>query len=49
MTGDGATNAANLQQALGLAGVDVTVLKAGEDTNAASSARTPPCRWASPR
>ncbi|MFN8621617.1 MAG: glycine betaine ABC transporter substrate-binding protein [Chloroflexota bacterium] len=37
VTGDGATNAANLQQALKLAGVDATVLgiSAGEDTNAA--------------
>ncbi len=37
VTGDGATNAANLQQALTLAGVDATVLgiSAGEDTNAA--------------
>ena len=37
VTGDGPTNAANLQQALTLAGVDATVLgiSAGEDTNAA--------------
>jgi len=37
VTGDGATNAANLQQALTLAEVDATVLgiSAGEDTNAA--------------
>lgn len=37
VTGDGATNAANLQQALTLAGVDATVLgiSAGENTNAA--------------
>jgi len=41
VTGDGATNAANLQQALTLAGVDATVLgiSAGEDTNAADGAK----------